>query len=61
MVLLKDDNLPPLRWKLGRVVETFVEIFAGDNGIVRVATVQTEGGRFRRAIQKLCPLSINYV
>ncbi|XP_018315281.1 uncharacterized protein [Mycetomoellerius zeteki] len=46
MVLLKDDNLPPLRWKLGRVVETFVEIFAGDNGIVRVATVQTEGGRY---------------
>ncbi|XP_018371866.1 PREDICTED: uncharacterized protein LOC108766835 [Trachymyrmex cornetzi] len=57
MLLLKDDNLPPLRWKLGRVVE----IFAGKDGIVRVATVQTENGRLRRAIQKLCPLPINDV
>nr|XP_012235935.1 PREDICTED: uncharacterized protein LOC105680081 [Linepithema humile] len=55
MVLMKDDNLPPLNWKLGRVTETF----PGDDGIVRVATVKTSVGAFKRPIKKLCPLPIS--
>lgn len=52
LVLLKDDNLPPLRWKLGRVIN----LHPGDDGIVRVATVKTTTGIFKRGVVKLCPL-----
>ncbi|XP_063931818.1 uncharacterized protein LOC135143809 [Zophobas morio] len=37
MVVLVEDNLPPLRWKLGRVVD----VHPGQDGIVRVVTVKT--------------------
>ncbi|XP_011170246.2 uncharacterized protein LOC105203174 [Solenopsis invicta] len=43
MVLVKDNNLPPLKWILGRVTETF----PGDDGIVQVATIKTSSGLLR--------------
>ncbi|XP_065091295.1 uncharacterized protein LOC135712267 [Ochlerotatus camptorhynchus] len=54
MVLLKEDNIPPLKWKLGRVTE----IHPGPDGNVRVVTVNTKHGYFRRAISKICILPI---
>lgn len=36
MVVLKEDNLPPLSWALGRVTK----VYPGSDGIVRVVTVQ---------------------
>ncbi|XP_051153762.1 uncharacterized protein LOC127277018, partial [Leptopilina boulardi] len=32
LVILRDDNLPPLRWSLGRVSQ----IYPGDDGVIRV-------------------------
>ncbi|XP_033218070.1 uncharacterized protein LOC117173541 [Belonocnema kinseyi] len=54
MFVIKEDNLPPLQWKLGRIVATH----PGTNGIIRVATVKTEVGEYKRCIKKLCPLPI---
>lgn len=54
MVVIKDDNLPPLKWTLGRIVE----VFRGQDGLVRVADVQTATNTLRRPIHKLAPLPI---
>lgn len=52
LVVVKEDNLPPLKWKLGRIVA----IHPGSDGIVRVADIRTSGGVIRRAFSKICPL-----
>lgn len=54
MVILKDNNLPPLQWNLGRVVD----IFPGKDSVVRVATVNTASGPKKRAVRLLCLLPI---
>lgn len=54
MVLIRDQNLPPLQWHLGRVSE----IFPGNDGVVRVATVNTRSGPRKRAVRLLCLLPI---
>ncbi|XP_046681453.1 uncharacterized protein LOC124368223 [Homalodisca vitripennis] len=59
LVLLKEDNLPPLKWVTGRVVA----VHPGADNRIRVATVKTSSGTFRRAVNKLCilPLEPNTV
>jgi hypothetical protein len=52
VVLMKDDHIPPLQWKVG-VIE---DVHYGGDEIVRMADVRTQSGVFRRAIHKLCPL-----
>ncbi|XP_052755148.1 uncharacterized protein LOC128201625 [Galleria mellonella] len=52
LVVIKDDNLPPLKWHLGRIVK----IFPGKDGITRVADIRTSSGVVRRAYSKICPL-----
>lgn len=52
LVVLKEDNLPPLKWKLGRIVA----VYPGTDGVIRVADVKTSNGVFRRSFSKLCPL-----
>lgn len=52
MVLLREDNVPPLKWQLGRVIE----VRPGGDNIVRVARVKTASGECVRAVQKLCIL-----
>ncbi|KAJ0173857.1 hypothetical protein K1T71_011006 [Dendrolimus kikuchii] len=54
LVLIKDDNLPPLKWKLGRIIR----IFPGLDGVSRVADLYTSSGVTRRAFSKICPLPI---
>lgn len=54
LVLLKDDNLPPLKWSLGRVLKTY----PGKDGISRVADIRKEDGIVRRAFSKICPLPL---
>nr|CAI5852805.1 unnamed protein product [Callosobruchus analis] len=49
LVLLADNNLPPLCWKIGRAMECH----PGSDGIVRVVTVKTAKGTTKRAIQTL--------
>ncbi|XP_043263587.1 uncharacterized protein LOC122403866 [Colletes gigas] len=57
MVLIRDDNLPPLRWKLGRITE----LHKGTDGVVRVASVKTSDGIIKRPIVKLCFLPITSI
>ncbi|XP_051171031.1 uncharacterized protein LOC127287922 [Leptopilina boulardi] len=54
MVLLKEDNAPTLHWPLGRIVE----VFPGDDGIVRVISVKTHSGVYKRAVTRVVPLPI---
>ncbi len=52
LVVIKDGNLPPLKWKLARIVE----LIAGKDGVARVAIVKTVDGCYKRGLAKLCPL-----
>lgn len=52
LVLIKDDHLPPLKWRLGRILR----IFPGRDGVARVADIHTSNGTIRRAFSKICPL-----
>ncbi|KAJ0169341.1 hypothetical protein K1T71_015225 [Dendrolimus kikuchii] len=55
MVVLKEPNLPPLKWRMGRIVK----LYPGADSIARVADVKTSTGVIRRAIRTLCPLPNN--
>jgi len=52
VVLIRDPTVPTLQWHLGRVVN----VEAGNDGVIRSASIQTKGGVWRRAIRLLCPL-----
>ncbi|KYN27942.1 hypothetical protein ALC57_02653 [Trachymyrmex cornetzi] len=54
MVLIKEDNTPPLHWPLGRILE----VHPGDDGIVRAATIKTTKGTFKRAANRLSLLPV---
>lgn len=54
LVVIKEENLPPLKWRLGRVVA----IHPGSDGIVRVADIKTSAGVLRRAFNRICPLPV---
>lgn len=55
LVLLKEDNLPPLQWTVGRISG----VHPGEDNIVRVVTVKTIKGEFKRSARQVCPLPIN--
>ena len=54
MVLLKEDNIPPLKWPLGRIIKNY----HGTDGNVRVAIIRTTDGIFDRGIAKISVLPI---
>ncbi|KZC15198.1 hypothetical protein WN55_00443 [Dufourea novaeangliae] len=55
MVVLKEDNLPPLRWKLGRITE----LHPGADHVTRVVSVQTANGPVKRPVTKICVLPLD--
>ena len=55
LVLVKDQNLPPSKWLLGRVIAVSPE----KDGLVRVAKVRTCGSTFIRSIYQLCKLPVS--
>lgn len=55
MVLLKDEQLPPARWLLGRVTETH----PGKDGLVRVVSIKTKNSIIKRPVSKICLLPID--
>ncbi|XP_071632822.1 uncharacterized protein [Temnothorax longispinosus] len=57
LVLLKDANMPPLRWRRGRVEA----LHPGSDGVSRVATVRVADGSITRPLVKLCPLPMGPV
>ena len=54
MVIIKEDNLPPTQWKVGRIVK----VYHGPHKMVRVADVRSSSGIFKRAIHNICPLPL---
>lgn len=52
LVLVKEDNLPPRVWLMGRIIE----VHPGQDGFVRVVTLQTKNGELKRPITKIVPL-----
>ena len=55
LVVFKEDNLPPMKWSLARILE----IHPGREGIVREVTLQGTSGAARWALsKKLYPLPV---
>lgn len=52
MVLVREANLSPLLWMLGRVTN----IITGSDDVGRVADVLTKKGVIRRSFNRLCPI-----
>ncbi|XP_076660965.1 uncharacterized protein LOC143364560 [Halictus rubicundus] len=52
IVLLKEDNVPPMQWVLGRVVK----VYPGSDGIVRTVSVKTATSVLDRSVKRLAPL-----
>lgn len=54
IVLLREENTPPLKWPLGRITR----VHKGADGLVRVVDIRTQNGTYTRAISKICILPI---
>ncbi|XP_076660082.1 uncharacterized protein LOC143363371 [Halictus rubicundus] len=54
IVTVRDDNLPAMRWTLARVTQ----LHPGEDDIVRVVTIRTASGEYKRSIKCLAPLPI---
>lgn len=52
LVVIREDNAPPIRWKMGRILA----VHPGEDGVVRVVTVKTALGSLDRPVEKLCIL-----
>lgn len=52
MVIVRDDNLPPTHWCVGRVLETFPD----REGLVRTVKIKTATTELVRPITKICIL-----
>ncbi|XP_075157880.1 uncharacterized protein LOC142231146 [Haematobia irritans] len=52
LVVVKDDQLPPCEWRLGRITKTH----QSNDGLVRIVDIRTTKGTITRDITKLCPL-----
>ncbi|GJQ65267.1 hypothetical protein Trydic_g22045 [Trypoxylus dichotomus] len=54
LVVIKDNHLPPSRWKLGRITE----VQPGKDNVVRVVTIRTSSGQMKRSVTRVCPLPV---
>ncbi|XP_070067105.1 uncharacterized protein [Drosophila virilis] len=54
MVVVKDENLPPMRWPLVRIAN----LIPGKDGVNRVADMKTTAGIIRRAVSNPCLLPL---
>lgn len=54
LVLVKEDNMPPNSWLLGRVQE----LIYGKDQMVRVCMIKTKSGAIKRSISKLAILPV---
>lgn len=54
LVIIKNENLPPSRWLLGRIYE----LIKSPDGLVRSVMIRTAKNKFKRAVQKICVLPL---
>ncbi|XP_047022485.1 uncharacterized protein LOC124631893 [Helicoverpa zea] len=55
IVILKEDNIPPSKWILGKIIKKHV----GPDGITRVVSIKCKNGVYKRPVSKLCILPKN--
>jgi len=55
MVIVHEDNMPPQRWNLGRIIAAI----PGRDNRVRVVDIRTTKGACRRPIHNLALLSVS--
>ncbi|KAG5891966.1 hypothetical protein JTB14_003052 [Gonioctena quinquepunctata] len=55
LVLLREENLPPMQWRLGRIVA----VHPGRDNVVRVVSVLTKNGVVKRSVTKVSALPID--
>lgn len=55
MVLVKEDETPPLKWPLARITD----VIPGKDGRIRSVQVKTTSGQYVRPIVKIVPLPTN--
>lgn len=53
VVMILESESAPLRWSVGRITDTHL----GTDGIVRVVSIRTAKGTYKRPITKICILS----
>nr|CAH7736504.1 unnamed protein product [Callosobruchus chinensis] len=51
-ILIKEDGLSPFKWTYGKVVA----LHPGTDNAVRVVSINTVGGKYKRPVSKLCLL-----
>ena len=49
LVALKDEGLPSLKWKIGKICK----VHPGKDGVIRRVTVKTKFGEFERPVHNL--------
>jgi len=54
LVLVRQQNVPPTVWKLGR----YVSVHPGDDGVVQVVTVRTKDREYKRPVIQLAILPV---
>lgn len=54
LVLIVDENSPPLQWRRGRIIE----LYKGRDSIVRSVKLKTQFGELVRPVVKLCKLPL---
>lgn len=55
LVIIREPNLAPTQWRLGRIVDLHV----APDDVIRVVTVRTERGNTKQAVRNLCPLPLD--
>lgn len=55
MVVVHEDNTPPLRWHLGRIMK----LHPGEDGITRVVTIRLVDRTIQRSLSKISILPID--
>ncbi|KAJ8730047.1 hypothetical protein PYW07_017085 [Mythimna separata] len=53
VVIIKDDNIPPSKWILGKVIKKHV----GPDKLTRVVSIRTKNNVFKRPVNKICVLT----
>lgn len=55
LVLIKEENMPPLKWRLGRIED----LLPGSDGVVRVVKLKVSTGTMMRPVVKICRLPLD--
>lgn len=55
IVTIRDDNSTPFHWNLGRIIA----VHPGNDQVIRVVTVKTAHGIYKRSMKNLFPLPID--